>query len=215
VAAAASATDAAAAAAARRARRKLIRSMAKNSPYNRRGSLEMVASSSAAAAAATRLVGPSPEEWKQCRHDRDREHLARWYDRLRELEAYRDLHGNCNVPAAYPTNQTLANVRMFVCIVDAGNCNVPLFRRLTVQLNSLTHTQWVVYLRHQKKAYDSDMKTRLTAEKVRHLEDLGFVWELRKQEILDRWSKLSEEKPGEVYLRKPKKPKTEERFDAV
>ena len=35
-------------------------------------------------------------------------HDAIWEERLRELHAFRDLHGHCKVPSSYPSNQELA-----------------------------------------------------------------------------------------------------------
>lgn len=35
-------------------------------------------------------------------------HSALWEERLNELRAFRDLHGHCNIPTRYPSNQSLA-----------------------------------------------------------------------------------------------------------
>jgi hypothetical protein len=92
---------------------------------------------------------------------------------------YKRKHGNCNVPKrcggrqAAAWEERLAELAAFKAMPGHGHCNVPRGYPANNQLG-----QWVDKQRQHKKKYDADPTTsRLTAERVRKLEALGFVWD--------------------------------------
>ena len=80
-----------------------------------------------------------------------------WNARLQELVAYRDEHGNCNVPRNYPRNQGLANW-------------------LSNQRN-----QYKIYKKNQESGDSEPEYTFMTAERVAQLEAVGMIWGTRKR----------------------------------
>jgi hypothetical protein len=83
---------------------------------------------------------------------------ADWNARIKELQTYKDQHGNCLVPNRYPENPRLGT--------------------------------WVGKQRKQYKLFHEGTPCNLTYERVRALDDLGFVWTLRS--LVD-WDERLEE----------------------
>jgi hypothetical protein len=56
-------------------------------------------------------LSPTAEELSECSTQRSRSALLSWYDRLRDLYAYKEEHGDCMVPQKYTPNDALGTVR--------------------------------------------------------------------------------------------------------
>lgn len=52
---------------------------------------------------------PSDAEISGAKHERDRRAIIKWYDRFRELLAFKDEVGHCSVPQKYPRNKQLGS----------------------------------------------------------------------------------------------------------
>jgi len=82
---------------------------------------------------------------------------ASWNLRFQELSAFREEHGNCEVPRNYPQNQSLAN------------------------WVSNQRTHYKLYVQAQESGDSDTVYTFMTAERVAQLESVGFTWTVRKR----------------------------------
>lgn len=83
-------------------------------------------------AGADRSQYPTDEELKDCKTRRFRDALFSWYDRFRDLTAYSNEHGDCQVPQKYPPNHALGVVRMKI-----SSRSLPVSQGLTLALFSV------------------------------------------------------------------------------
>ena len=81
-----------------------------------------------------------------------------WNQRLLDLKAYKDLHGNCLVPSRYLPNPELG--------VWVGT----------------QRTQYRLYQKAKEKGQQVTGASAMNEERIQQLEDLGFVWALRGTE---------------------------------
>jgi hypothetical protein len=78
-----------------------------------------------------------------------------WSQRLEELKAYKEEHGNCLVPSRYPPNPELG--------IWVGT----------------QRTQYRIFHNAKQKGGHLLQSTAMNEERIRQLEELGFVWALR------------------------------------
>ena len=90
-----------------------------------------------------------------------------WMERVAELKAYKDQHGDCLVPLEYPPNPALA------AFVTRTRMDYREFLGLTPVTNK-------------------NERARLTQKHVDILNDLGFVWDMRELWWNDKYRELQE-----------------------
>lgn len=78
-----------------------------------------------------------------------------WSQRLLDLKEYRTLHGNCLVPSRYPENPELG--------IWVGT----------------QRTQYRLYMKAKEKGQKVPGTSAMNEDRIRQLEEIGFVWALR------------------------------------
>ena len=103
---------------------------------------------------------PTAEELDACASDRSRAAVKTWYERLHELERYKQQHGHCNVPQNYLADKRLANW----------------VNKQRMEKNRFDDNK-------SGKNGVRSADTSMTERRIALLEHIGFTWSKRKGEV--------------------------------
>jgi hypothetical protein len=109
-----------------------------------------------------------------------KENKVQWNERFNELVEFKKANGHCLVPQRYPSNPPLGTWYVFGSISYLKPCLENIASKLTYFLTCRVNTQ----RRHYKLLQDGK-KSCLTEERLKKLNEIGFVWSTQSSSVQD------------------------------